>query len=80
MDPQCKDGAGVYIDDGATAVLDSPTDFGMVSRAVKAVVMSLFVIFRPLDGSLEPIKRPYSAPIRKMLAKEGLKEIITFLG
>ena len=42
--------------------------------------MSIFIISRPLAGSLEPIKRPDPASIRKMLAKGGLKEITTFPG
>ena len=52
----------------------------MVSRAAQAVVMSLFLIFRPLSILWEPIKRPDPASIRKMIAEGGLKEIITFLG
>ena len=42
--------------------------------------MALFLIFRPLTGLLEPIKRPDPASIRKMMAEGGLSEIITFLG
>ena len=52
----------------------------MVLRAAQVIVMTLFLIFRPLAGLFEPIKRPDPASIRKMLAEGGLKEIITFLG
>ncbi len=52
----------------------------MVWRAARAVVMALFLIFRLLPGMLEPIKRPDPASIQKMMAEEGLKEEITFLG
>ena len=55
MDTQSKGGAGGYIDYGDTAVLYSPTNWRMVSRSVQAIVMSLFIIFRPLYGALEPI-------------------------
>ena len=78
--PHCKVGADGYIDDGATAVIDSPINVMMVSRAGQAVIMSLFIIFRTLSGALEPFKRPDPSSICKMIAKGCLKEIITFLG
>ena len=80
LDPNITGGAEGYIYDGACAVLDSPGNLAMVLRAAQAVVMALFLIFRPLAGMFEPIKRPDPASIRKMLAEGGLKEIITFLG
>lgn len=80
LDPNITGGAEGYIDDGACAVLDSPGNLAMVLRAAQAVVMALFLIFRPLAGLFEPIKRPDPASIRKMMAEGGLKELITFLG
>ncbi|KAL7525801.1 hypothetical protein ACHAXR_002849, partial [Thalassiosira sp. AJA248-18] len=80
LDPSITGGAEGYIDDGACAVLDSPSNWRMVIRAAQAVVMALFLIFRPLAHLLEPIKRPDPASIRKMIAEGGLKELITFLG
>ena len=61
MDTQCKGGADGYVDSRATAVLDSPINGKIVPRSGQAVLMSLFIIYRPLDGALEPIKRPYPA-------------------
>ena len=80
MEPQCKGGADGYIGDGSTVVLYSPINCRMVPRAGQAVVISVFIIFRPLAGVLEPIKRLDPASIRKMLSKGGRKEIIIFLG
>jgi len=80
LDPSITGGADGYIDDGACAVLDSPENAHMVLRAAQAVVMALFLIFRPLAGLFEPIKRPDPASIRKMMAEGGLKETIIFLG
>jgi len=80
LDPSILGGTEGYIDDGACAVLDTPENWRMVRRASQAVVMALFLVFRPLAGILEPIKRPDPASIRKLLAEGGLKEIITFLG
>ena len=74
MDSQRKGGAYGYIDDGGTALLDSPNNWIMVSRAYQSVVMSLFIICRPLAGALEPIKRPYPASIRKLFLKEASKK------
>ena len=76
----CKGGADGYIDDGACAVLDSTDNAPMVARAAQAVVMAIFLIFRPLAGNDEPITRPDPVSIRKMSAEGTLREIITFLG
>ena len=51
-----------------------------LARARQAVVMALFLIFRPLAQLLEPIKRLDPASIRKMKAEGQLRELITFLG
>jgi len=80
LDPSILGGTEGYIDDGACAVLDTPENWKMVRRAAQAVVMALFLVFRPLAGIFEPIKRPDPASIRKLLAEGGLKEIIIFLG
>ena len=80
LDPSILGGTDGYIDDGASAVLDAPWNWRMVQRAAQAVVMALFLIFRPLSNLLEPLPRPDPASIRKMLAEGGLREIITFLG
>ena len=56
LDPKIKGGCDGFIDDGGTAVLDSPENLLMVSRARECVVMALFLIFRPLAGLFEPIK------------------------
>ena len=80
LDPSLLGGTEGYIDDGACAVLDAPWNWRMVQRAAQAVVMALFLIFRPLCALLEPIPRPDPASIRKMLAEGGLKETVTFLG
>ena len=80
LDPTLLGGTDGYIDDGACAVLDAPWNWRMVQRAAQAVVMALFLIFRPLHALLEPIPRPDPASIRKMLAEGGLREVITFLG
>ena len=80
LDPSILGGTEGYIDNGACVVLDSPRNWKMVARAGQTVVMALFLIFRPLSGILEPIKRPDPASIRKMKAEGGLKETITFLG
>lgn len=42
--------------------------------------MALHLVFRPHAGTDEPINRPDTASIRKMLAEGGLKELIIFLG
>ena len=80
LDPNCKGGVDGYIDDGGTAVLASPSNWGMVLRARQAVAMAIFLIFRPLAGLFEPIERPDPASIRKMKAEGGLAELITYLG
>ena len=80
LDPSRKGGADGYIDDGATAVLASPTNWSMVERAREAVAMAICLIFRPLAEGLEPIQRPDPASIRKMMAEGGLAEVITYLG
>ena len=76
----CVGGVDGYIDDGACAVLDTPKNRGMVARAAQAVVMALFLIFRPLAKGLEVLVRPDIASIRKMQAEGGLAEIVIFLG
>ena len=75
-----KGGQESYINDGACAVLDTKRNWRMVVQASQAVVMALFLIFRPLAGIFEPTKRPDLASTRKMLAEGCLNEIITFLG
>ena len=80
IDPQCKGGAEGYIYDGATLVLDSPINWIIMSRPVQPVLMSLFIIFRPLYKALEPIKRLDPVSIQNILAEGSLKEIINFLG
>ena len=80
LDSNCKGGCEGYIDDGPTAVLDSPENWRMVRRAREAICMALHLVFRPLAGSLEPIERPDAASIRKMLAEGGLAEIMIYLG
>ena len=47
----------------------------MVLLAAQAVVMALFLIFRPLAGLFEPIKRPAPASIRKMMPEGGLNDV-----
>ena len=42
--------------------------------------MALFLFFCQLSFLLEPIPRPDPASVCKILAKEGLRETITFLG
>jgi hypothetical protein len=61
-------------------VLDAVENWMLVRHAAQAVVMALFLIFRPLSLLLEPIPRPDPASIRKMLAEGGLQKTITFLG
>ena len=80
LNPIILGGTEGYIDDGACAVLNLPKNWKMVQRAAQAVVMALFLVFRPLAGLFEPVKRPDPASICKLLAKGGLKEIIIFLG
>ena len=80
LDLMVKGGAECYIDDGACAVLDTKSNWRMLAQASQAVVMALFPIFRPLTGIVEPTKCPDPVSIKKMLAEEGLNEIITFLG
>ncbi|EJK63975.1 hypothetical protein THAOC_15339, partial [Thalassiosira oceanica] len=77
---QCMGGVDGYIDDGACAVLDTDETKSMVARAAQAVVMALFLVFRPLAKGLEAIQRPDIASIRKMHAEGGLAEIVIFLG
>ena len=76
----CVGGAECYIDDIGTAVLASKDNWPMVKRARQVAGMALHLVFRPLAGIFEPIPRPDSASIRKMLAEGGLSEVITFLG
>lgn len=69
-----------YIDDSATAVLDTPENAQMVERTRNCNMMALHLTFRPNAGEREPIPRPHEASIRKLLAEGGLKELIIFLG
>jgi hypothetical protein len=80
LDPTLLGGTDGYIDDGAGAVLDALWNWRMVQRAAQAVVMALFLVFRPLHALLEPIPHPDPLSIRKMLAEGGLRETIMFLG
>ena len=80
LDPNCKDGTDGFIDDGACAVLASPSNSRMVARGAQAALMSLFLVFRPLAAALEPIKRPNAPSLRKLEAEGMLREVITFLG
>jgi len=80
LDEDCRGGVDGYIDDGITVVLDSEDNQAMVARAAQAVVMAIFLIFRPLAAGLEAIFRPDVASIRKMKAEGGLHELVTFLG
>ena len=76
----CMGGVDGYIDDGACAVLDTEETTSMVARAAQAVVMAMFLVFRPLAKGLEAIRRPDIASIRKMQAEGGLAELVIFLG
>ena len=77
---ECTGGAEGYIDDGATAVLSSQSNWNMVKWVQQAVVMAFFLVFRPLAGIFEPIPRPDPTSIRKLMAEGGLAELIIFLG
>ena len=74
--------AGVegYIDDSATAVLDSLDNAKEVIRAKSASLMALHLTFRPSTDKLEPLPRPIIASKRKIEAEGILREQITFLG
>ena len=80
LDPNCKGGTDGFIDDGACAVLASPSNSRMVARGAQATLMSLFLVFRPLAAALEPMKRPDAPSLRKLEAEGMLREVITFLG
>ena len=80
LDPNCKGGTDGFIDDGACAVLASPSNSRMVARGAQATLMSLFLVFRPLAAALEPMKRPDPPSMRKLEAEGMLREVITFLG
>ncbi|KAL9186588.1 hypothetical protein ACHAXT_005826 [Thalassiosira profunda] len=64
-----KGGVEGYIDDGAIAVLDSPSNSRMVDRARQALPMATHLVFRPTPQS-----------IRKLAAEGQLRESLVFLG
>ena len=78
--PDTTAGVEGYIDDLATAVLDSESNKQEVIRAQNAVLMALHLQFRPHAGTSEPIERPETASKRKLEAEGGLAEVITYLG
>jgi hypothetical protein len=55
LDPDMKSGTEGYIDDMATAVLDTEETKSLVQRATASVLMALHLRFRPHAGQLEPI-------------------------
>ena len=75
-----KGGVEGYIDDGAIAVLDSPSNSRMVDRARQALPMATHLVFRPVAEDDEPLPRPDPQSIRKLAAEGQLRESLVFLG
>ena len=80
LPPNTKGGCEGYIDDSATAVLDTPENSAMVKRARLCNLMALHLVCRPNSGPDEPILCPKIASKRKLAAKGGLQELIIYLG
>ena len=80
LPPSLKGGVDGYIDDGAMAVLDTPSNHRMVQRARQALPMATHLVFRPHAGPNEPIQRPDAQSVRKLLAEGKLREVLTLLG
>ncbi len=80
LNPEQTAGVEGYIDDIATATIDSPEHPKQVERARDCVLMALHLQFRPHGGDKEPIQRPEAASRRKLLGEGGLSETLIMLG